>query len=75
MVTPVVEPTIQRASDKPSSGSVKTERKLKREYRNTPTTFAEKIQPVRKKHVQRQKRQIEVADRSLLAWLAERAAQ
>jgi hypothetical protein len=63
--TPALEPT----------GSVKTERKMNREYRNSTAAFAEKKQSVRKHYVERKKKQIEGIDRSLLAWLAERAAQ
>jgi len=59
--TPIVEPLVKPASDKPS-GAVKTERQLKKEYRKPPTAFAEKKQPVRKQYVERRKKQIDVAD-------------
>jgi hypothetical protein len=55
-----VEPFAKPASDKPSD-AVKTEPKMKKEYRK-PMALAEKKKPVRKQYVERRKKQIEVAD-------------
>jgi len=61
-MTPKVKtPANKPARVKPASDGIKTEPRMKKEYRN-PTAIAEKKEPVRKQYAERRKKQIEMAD-------------
>jgi hypothetical protein len=52
-----IEPAVKPATDKPASDAVKTEPKMKKEYRK-PTALTEKKETVRKQYVERRKKEI-----------------